>query len=165
MLSSIFSIEKNIFVTFIASFLIWLMVGGVIYMWVYRRKIRFGQVAGIFLGMFVAWGISELLKYVFLKERPFVVNGQSPLTFTYPSDPSFPSSHSSSAFALAIGMRKTDKRLFVLYFLFAFVVAFGRVISRVHYIIDVVVGGIIGISAVILLEKLGIEKLFKKILA
>jgi len=163
MLNYLFSVEEHLLITFIASFLIVFMVGGVIYFWIIRKKIPFRQVAIALLAMTFAWAISDILKRIFVTERPFMVNGQDPLTFTWPLDSSFPSNHASSAFALALSLRKSDKRLFLLYFIFAFVVSFGRVLSRVHYFFDVFVGALIGISAVLILERIGIEKFLKRI--
>lgn len=165
MLSEIFSVENHVLITFIASFLIWLMIGGVIYLWIYQKKFSFGNVVSVLLAVLFAWTISELLKMAFPTQRPFMINGQNPLTLTWPIDSSFPSAHASSAFAMATSLRKSDKRLFFLYFLFAILVAFGRVISRVHYFRDVFAGALIGIFVVFILEKFGLEKPFKKILA
>lgn len=165
MLTSLFSIEKHALITFIASFLVWFMIGGVLYFWLFRRKFRFGEVASIFMAVLSAWLISETLKKIFPIPRPFLANGQDPLTLTWPMDSSFPSAHASSAFALALSLRKSDKRLFFLYFIFAIVVAFGRVVSRVHYVVDVFAGALIGILTVFILERLGFERLFKRILA
>ena len=165
MLNEIFSIENHVLITFIASFLIWLMVGGVIYLWIYQKKFSFGNVANVLVAVLFAWAISELIKRVFPTQRPFIIDGQIPLTLTWPIDSSFPSAHASSAFAMATSLRKSDKRLFSLYFLFAILVAFGRVLSRVHYFRDVFAGALIGILAVVILEKFGLDKLFKKILA
>lgn len=165
MLTSLFNIEKHALITFIASFLVWFMVGGVLYFWMFRKKFRFGEVASIFLAVLSAWVISEILKGVFPTQRPFIVNGQNPLTLTWPLDSSFPSAHASSAFALALSLRKSDKRLFFLYFIFAIIVSFGRVVSRVHYVVDVFAGAFIGIFTVFVLEKLGMERFFKKILS
>ncbi len=162
MLNNLFSVENHVLITFIASFLVWFMVGGVIYLWVFKKKFRFGEVASVFLAMLSAWVISEALKKIFSVDRPFIVNGQDPLTLTWPFDSSFPSAHASSSFALALSLRKSDKRLFLLYFIFAFVVSFGRIVSRVHYFIDVFAGAFIGISTVYILERLGMERFFKK---
>lgn len=165
MLGRIYGIEEHLIITFIASFLLWFMVGGLLYLWFYKRKMKSGQLVITFFCMFLAWYISEVLKKIFNVERPFLVSGQIPLTLTLPTDPSFPSAHASSAFALAISVRKTDRRLYLLYLIFAVFVALGRVLSHVHYIIDVIAGALIGITTVFLLEKLGLERLFRKILA
>jgi len=165
MLNSIFNFEEHLIITFIASFLIWFMVAGVIYLWIYQKKIQFRQVLSVFAMMMFAWALSELLKKIFPVQRPFMVSGLDPLTLTFPFDSSFPSTHASTAFALATSFRKSDKKLFILYFIFAVVVAVGRVLSRVHYVVDVLVGAIIGILTVLILERMGFDKFFKRILS
>ena len=164
MLTNIFTLEKQVMITFIASFLILFMVGGVVYFWMFRKKLVFRQVVIAFIAMFAAWAVSDILKKYFLTERPFIANGQVPLTLTWPFDPSFPSNHASSAFALALSIRKSDKRLFIVYLIFALLVSFGRVLSRVHYFIDVFAGALIGVAVVYILEKMGMERFFKKVL-
>jgi len=165
MLISIFNLQERALITFIASFLIVFMVGGVLYLWLFRKKIHFSQVVLAFSAMLFAWLLTELVKKFFPVSRPFMVNGQNPLTLTWPLDSSFPSDHASSAFALWLSLRKADKRLFFLYFIFAVLVSMGRVLSHVHYFLDIFVGALIGILTVIVLEKLGMEKFLKKILA
>lgn len=160
MLISIFHLETHAIITFIASFLWWLMVAGIIYLWIYRRKIDLRHIANIFFAVFVALLLSEVIKRLFPTQRPYLVSGMQPLTLTWPFDSSFPSVHSTSAFALATGLRKSDKRIFAVYFIFAIIVAIGRVLSRVHYVIDVVAGAVIGICAVFILDNLDVQKLF-----
>ena len=165
MLNYLFSTEEHLVITFIASVLIWLMVGGIVYLWVYQKKILFRQVVSIFIATLFAWILSEVIKSLVPVQRPFMINGQNPLTLTWPLDSSFPSAHASGAFALATSLRRSNRRLFLLYFIFAVIVSVGRVLSRVHYVVDVLVGAVLGISSVILLERLGLEKLFKKMFA
>jgi undecaprenyl-diphosphatase len=105
--------------------------------------------------------VAELIKQVFPTLRPYEVGRGVPLTLTLPTDPSFPSGHASTAFALAVSMRKYSKKAFVLYIIFAVLVALGRVLGHVHYYIDIIAGAGIGIMTVFLLEKINVEKLFK----
>lgn len=62
MLGTIFSVEEHLVVTFIASFLIIFMVGGVVYLWIIRKKLLFRQVVVALLAMTFAWAISDILK-------------------------------------------------------------------------------------------------------
>lgn len=164
MLTNIFTLEKQVLITFIASFLIWTMAGGLVYLWVFKKKIKFQYMIYIFVVWLVSWVISEFLKEVTAIDRPFIANGVMPLTITIPSDYSFPSAHASSAFAMAASLRKYNTRLFFVYMIFAFLVALGRVLSRVHYFIDVFAGALIGVAVVYILEKMGMERFFKKVL-
>jgi undecaprenyl-diphosphatase len=156
----ILSPNNNILVTFIASFLIWFMVAGIIFLWIADKKVKTKHIVNIFLATFVAFVITELIKKAFPTLRPFEVNGKLPLTFTIPTDSSFPSEHTSLAFALATGIRKLGRKIFYLYLIFAFLVGLGRLLSNVHYYTDIVTGAIIGIGSVLLLERVKIIKFF-----
>jgi undecaprenyl-diphosphatase len=149
----ILSANKNLFITFIASFLIWFMVAGVVFIWITDAKIKARQIISIFLATLVAFIITELIKRAFPTLRPFEVNGRLPLTLTIPTDSSFPSEHTSLAFALATGIRKFGRRIFFLYLIFASLVGVGRLLSNVHYYADIITGAVVGIASVLLLEK------------
>ena len=153
--------DNNLVITFLASFLIWFMVAGIVYLWITNAKIRIRHVIEIFLATLVAFIITELIKKVFPTLRPFEVNGRIPLTLTIPTDPSFPSEHTSLAFALATGIRKFGKKSFFLYLGFALLVGVGRLLSNVHYIIDIITGAAIGIISVLMLEKVKVIKFLR----
>jgi len=72
------------------------------------------------------------------------MNGYPPLTITIPSGNSFPSSHSSSAFALAISIIIYKPELGFAFLLGALSVAAGRVFANVHYFIDILGGALLG---------------------
>jgi undecaprenyl-diphosphatase len=137
------------------------MVAGIVYLWITDSNIKIRHVIGIFLATLVAFIITELIKKAFPTLRPFEVNGRVPLTLTIPTDPSFPSEHASLAFALATGMRKFGKKPFFLYLGFALLVGVGRLLSNVHYFLDIMVGAVIGITSVLMLEKVKIIKFLR----
>jgi undecaprenyl-diphosphatase len=157
----ILSSNHNLFVTFLASFLIWFMVAGIVYLWITNEKVKVRNVIQIFLATLIAFIITELIKRAFPTLRPFEVNGRVPLTLTIPTDSSFPSEHASLAFALATGIRKFGKKTFFLYLALALLVGVGRLLSNVHYFPDIIVGAIIGIISVLLLEKVKIIKFLR----
>ena len=150
---AILSPGNNLVITFLASFLIWFMVAGVVFMWLTNSKIKVQHIMSIFLATLVAFIISEVIKRLFPTIRPYEVTGGVPLTLTIPRDPSFPSEHTSLAFALAAGIRKFGKTIFYVYLLFAILVGFGRFLSHVHYYADIVTGALIGVASVLLIEK------------
>lgn len=57
---------------------------------------------------------------------------------------SFPSTHSSSAFAWASCMGKNFRKLAIIFYVFAALVAVSRVYVGVHYPVDVAAGAILG---------------------
>jgi len=93
----------------------------------------------------VASGISVVMKYSISRERPFV---------TYPfiekmtdgGSPSFPSGHTSSAFAAATSLSLAFPKWYVIApsFIWASGVGYSRMHLGVHYPSDVLVGAIVG---------------------
>lgn len=99
-------------------------------------------------GSVVNIGITYALKYTVRRDRPFetypdIVNktGQP-----YDKDPSFPSGHTSSAFAAATGLSLTYPEWYVIApsYLYAGTVAYSRMHLGVHYPSDVLAGALIG---------------------
>jgi membrane-associated phospholipid phosphatase len=90
-------------------------------------------------------GITQAIKYSVNRERPFI---------TYPDitkkarggSPSFPSGHTSSAFAAATSFSLVYPRWYVIVpaFIWAGTVGFSRLYLGVHYPSDVLMGAVIG---------------------
>lgn len=133
-----------IMITFVASILIWLMFFGLVVLWVIDGKIKKETVIHAVFSCFVAWGISELIKYIFPTLRPFQAQDLVPLTATIPGDGAFPSSHTAVGFALAVTILKHDRKVGILYLVMAGLVGIARILAYVHYPIDIVGGAILG---------------------
>jgi len=142
----------NWLVTFIASFLIWILIFGYIIFFAIRKKIKKEVVYRIIISTFMAWAISEIIKKFFHTIRPFKINGYPPLTITVPSGNSFPSSHTSSAFGLAVAIILYNPELGFAFLLGALAVAAGRVLANVHFLIDILGGAILGTSVSLLIN-------------
>jgi len=151
--------KHSLFITFIASFLIWFMFAGVFYLWMVDKKFKKAHVFQILIASVIAFGLSEAIKMVLPVNRPFEVNGSIPLTLTIPFDNSFPSVHSSVAFALASGVWYKDKKTGRLFLISALLVALGRILGNVHYVSDVIAGCLLGFSTGLVLEDSKLSKL------
>lgn len=146
-------------ITFLASFLIWIMFAGLAFLWVVDGRIKKEQAFHALITTLIAWGCASMIKSLFPTERPFEVLGLTPLTVTFPQDGSFPSEHSASAFALAATVWQHDRKVGIVFVILALGVGLGRVLSRVHYAQDVLAGVIIGVSVAYLFEKLHLFKI------
>jgi undecaprenyl-diphosphatase len=153
---------NDFLITFLASFLIWLMFAGLFILWFFRNNIRSEHVLHAVTASFLAFFISQIIKLIFPTLRPFEVTGEIPLTLTVPFDSAFPSSHSSTAFALAVSVQRHDKRVGFFFVLLAVLVSLGRVLSNVHYYFDIFGGAVVGILSVIFFEKVVEERLLMK---
>lgn len=132
-------------VTFVASFLIWIMFFGLFILWIIDGKTRKEISLHAFYSVVFAWIIAKMVKEFFPTARPFITNGDPVLTFTtMHADASFPSVHTTVAFALAMTVWFHNKKVGVLFLLAAVAVAVGRVVSNVHYPRDVFAGALLG---------------------
>lgn len=146
----------EIFITFIASFLIWVMMFGLIYLWFSDGPIRKEQALHAFFTALVAWGFASMIKALFPTERPFEVRGLDPTTITTPVDSSFPSIHSAVAFGIATSVFLHNKKWGTVFLVAALFVALGRVFSNVHFVGDIIAGAVLGILVSYAVQKLHI---------
>ncbi len=93
---------------------------------------------------FLAWFFAHYLKSVFDTQRPFVsISGIVPL-FQHEADGAFPSGHATFFSALAVMMWFYHRRIALSLGAVAIIVGLGRVISGVHFPIDILGGYILG---------------------
>jgi undecaprenyl-diphosphatase len=159
---NVLSGETSIFVTFLASFLIWVMFGGFIFLWIIDGRVKKEIVLHALLATLISWVAVQMIKGLLPIERPFVVDGILPLTLTIPNSNSFPSGHSAVAFAGAISIWLHNKKLGGKFIILASLVALGRVLSHVHSILDIIVGGGLGVLSSYVIGKLHLYKLIDK---
>ena len=133
------------FVTFVASVLIWILFIGLGVLWLIDGRIKKEQVVHALIAVFIAWLTTFLIKDFFPRNRPFVNDNMRPITLTIPKDPSFPSTHTAVAFALATTIYLHDKKVGRIFLVEALLVAVARVLADVHYPIDVTVGAFLGV--------------------
>lgn len=86
-----------------------------------------------------------ILKHIVCRPRPFVVNSAIDIIIKAPSGFSFPSSHTATCFAMATAIYLFHKRLGIIAYIYASLVAFSRMYLYVHYPSDIFGGVILGI--------------------
>ena len=137
------------------------MFAGILVLWFVDGRVKKEQVFRAFAAALLAWVIAQMLKSILPSVRPFLVNIELPLTFTLHFDNAFPSSHTAIAFGLATTLWLHNKKLGIVYLTLAILIAVGRVFANVHYILDVVVGGMIGTMIAVIVDKLHLFRLLK----
>lgn len=153
----------NIIIEFLASFLLWFMLFGLLILWFVDGKIKKEQVVHALFATASAWILAHIIKALFPTLRPFQING-GPTEVIFPlTNGGFPSGHTAAAFALGITIWKHDKKVGWVYLVSALLVGVGRVLANVHYPIDIVGGMVLGIVDAFLVEKLHFRKLFEKV--
>lgn len=145
-------------ILFLASFLIWLMFAGLVVLWFIDGKIKKEQVVHALLASFIAFTVSQILKQLFHTSRPFQIDGLGVMTLTIPNSFSFPSEHAAVAFALALTVWLHDKKVGIIFIILAALVAIARVLANVHFPIDIIVGGIIGVLVGLIIEKVHLDR-------
>ena len=116
--------------------------------WQHRNQ-RGALLAG--LSALVALGLGQLVGMGFPRERPFLAHKVAQL-ISHSVDTSFPSDHTTLAFAVAVAVWRFNRRAGIALLLFGLVLAFARVFVGAHYPGDVAGGAVLGaITSVALL--------------
>jgi undecaprenyl-diphosphatase len=106
--------------------------------------------AEIFALTFVAYAAAEtssqLLRRLFDRDRPPVMNPEPEPLVSTPSDPAFPSGHAATSFACAAVLAWLTPLHPVPLFVVAALVSFSRVYVGVHYPLDAVGGAVLGLA-------------------
>jgi len=99
----------------------------------------------LYLGMLDGWLVTEALKLVFRRPRPFLQIVDAPTTLIdHPSSFSFPSGDATFAVGAAVALAAVAPRWRWPAYLFAVAVMFERVAVGVHYPSDVLAGAVVG---------------------
>ena len=119
------------------------------------KKYRKAGVAIIVALLVMEVGNNLILKTIFARPRPFNLDPAAyswwheiykfPELVKRPTSYSFPSGHTSSAFAAAIALLWYNRKFGIPLTLFAAVMGFSRIYVEVHYCTDVLFGALFGI--------------------
>lgn len=105
--------------------------------------------------------VATILKHAINRPRPFITH---PIIekITAGGNPSFPSGHTSDAFAIAtaISIAYPKWYIIILAYTWAITVAYSRMFLGVHYLSDVIAGALLGIGLAFLCKLLLKNKLF-----
>lgn len=89
--------------------------------------------------------INVILKPLFSRQRPFLVDESIEPLIKRPIDMSFPSGHTSAAFTFATAVYLQSRPPGIISYIFAVLVGMSRIYLQVHYPTDVITGAAVGI--------------------
>jgi len=116
-------------------------------MMAFERRFQRG-LSEVAWSLFASLSLSLVIGRLIGRTRPFHAWTSIALFIPPPSAAgSFPSSHAATAFAMATALAFADKRLAIIGFIVAVLVAFGRIAAGVHYPSDVIAGAALGIAS------------------
>jgi membrane-associated phospholipid phosphatase len=98
------------------------------------------------LGVLLAEASSRLLKELIDRDRPFVAEPEPEPIVREPTSHSLPSGHATVSFACAVVLTAALPRLAVPFYVLAAAIAWSRVVTGVHYPLDVLVGAVLGLA-------------------
>ena len=112
-------------------------------LWLTWRRVnqRGALIAGI--SALIALGLGQIVGAVFPRQRPYLAHHVTQL-ISHSVDTSFPSDHTTMAFAVTAGVFAFNRRAGVLLFVLGVVLAFARVFVGAHYPGDVLGGAVLG---------------------
>jgi len=134
-------------VVFMSTYLLWILIAAAL---LASRSCRFYARFAFLSSLFAAalgYVVNAIIGWLYFRPRPFEALGFNPIHFPA-TQKSFPSDHTTIAWAIAFSVFYYNRRWGLLLMLFALCASLGRMLAGVHYVSDVV-GGIIvaGIAA------------------
>jgi undecaprenyl-diphosphatase len=121
-----------------------------------RQKYLLMLVYGFSAAIFARFGITEFIRWLLPKSRPYVENNVN-LLLEHIDQCAFPSGHAAFFFALSAVVYFYNKKIGYLFFTASFLVCLARVFCGIHWPLDILAGALVGIFSGWL-----ILKIFKK---
>ena len=120
---------------------VWIALALVLLCFRKTRRAGVTVAAALVLDLVVCNGV---LKPLFGRVRPCVVNPTVELLVACPSDASFPSGHTAASFAAVGALRAAGSRLWLPSLVMAVLIGFSRLYLYVHWPSDVLFGALLG---------------------
>jgi len=153
----------NYLAIFFADYLLYIVLA-LIFIGLFIKRSRLMAVSTA-VAVFIARIIfAEPLKQIFHQARPYVVlENVNKLINEHGDYASFPSGHAVIFFAVATAVFLFNRKLGIFAFFIALLVGIARVYAGVHWPIDIVAGGVIGILAGIITNNFIIVPIIKRL--
>lgn len=139
---------------FFAQYLPYIFVLAAIYLLIkqknLRQRIYFFSLAA--LSVILARGIiTEIIRFIFPKPRPFVALSINPL-ISHDLSSAFPSGHASAYLALALAVFFINRKLGIWFLIGSFIMGIARIFVGVHWPLDIAMGALIGLASALLIK-------------
>jgi undecaprenyl-diphosphatase len=95
--------------------------------------------------VFTRFVLAEIIRWLWFRQRPFVVENFIPLISQSPLEASFPSGHATFYFALSTIVYFYNKKAGILFYAGSFLIVVSRVFVGIHWPSDILAGAILGI--------------------
>lgn len=129
-------------ITFLGNIgLIWICIATLMLSIKKYRKTGVTLSIGLFGGVITG---NLILKNIIRRERPCWINNSIQMLVDIPQDYSFPSGHTLSSFMAASVIMHADKKLGIIAYIIASLIAFSRLYLYVHFPTDVIAGIFLG---------------------
>lgn len=102
----------------------------------------------------IAWFSAQVIKSLFYVPRPYLVDHVQALVLKAPTDSSFPSGHTTTAFAIATSLYLYNRKWGLVGYALAILVGLLRIWGRVHTPVDVLAGVVLGTSVTLIIRVL-----------
>ena len=122
--------------------------------------LRWKEISLVFFSGISAWVIANIIKIIIQAPRPYLVF-ENIIPLLQKTDFSFPSGHATFYMALATALCFSHKKVGYIFMFFAILIGLTRVISGVHFPIDILGGYILGILVAYLVNFL-YNKIYKR---
>ena len=117
---------------------------------------RWHHMAAVAIGsaLVARLGIVALIKWLYVHPRPDLVLETINAVVVPGTGNSFPSGHTSFAFALATGVYLHDKKLGRWYLAAAALIGFARIFIGVHWPLDILAGVFVGVATALIVNRI-----------
>jgi len=148
----------------------WYLVGSlalfVFFRFGFRKQAYAREALFFFAAIAVSGIISNIIRFVAGRYRPEMLFAKGLYGFQFfeidSFAVSFPSGHTTTAFAIAVSLSLFKKKYWPLFIFFALMIGASRLVITAHYLSDVIVGAHIGVMTVLFLKKFAWEAWGKK---
>jgi undecaprenyl-diphosphatase len=99
--------------------------------------------------------VNQLIGQLWHRDRPYQAHHVADVWVARSHDQSFPSDHTTAAFAIACAVVAFDRLAGSLFLAAAVIVGAGRVVAGAHYPTDVLAGALVGLASAVVVVKVG----------